>query len=221
MSSILTLQNIQRSFSQAEQVVSVLNDVNLSLEPGEIVGLVGSSGSGKSTLLHIAGLLDLPTSGAIFLKGKEVKNKHYTKMRLQNIGFVYQFHHLLPELTALENVIIPQRIAGKSWPKAQKKAQDLLEQVGLSHRLDFLPEKLSGGEKQRVAVARALANEPCLILADEPTGNLDDDTTEVVFSYMINLVRAQKAAALIATHDQVLAQRMDRVLKLHHGFLEE
>ena len=184
--------------------------------------MVGMSGSGKSTLLQICGLLDNPTSGTLEIGGHGVESlsdRERTRLRRGTVGFVYQFHHLLPEFTALENVILPQSVAGVPAVAARARARMLLDRVGLGHRLDHRPGKLSGGEKQRVAVARAIANRPALLLADEPTGNLDPETAEQVFSLFVELTREEQLSVLMATHNEALAARMDRVMRLEHGRL--
>lgn len=220
--SPLILRDIHRTFMQADQKITVLNGVNLTISPGEIVALVGPSGTGKSTLLQIAGLLEPPSAGEIILAGKiaqQLSDDVKTTLRRTHIGFVYQFHHLLPEFNALENVIIPQLINRVSPSVAHAHAHALLEKLGLAHRLTHFPKKLSGGEQQRVAIARALANNPQLLLADEPTGNLDVKTSDRVFNAMLELVRETGLSALIATHNPELAQKMDRVLCLEEGRL--
>lgn len=220
----LQLKNIHRSFVQAGQPLHVLQDVNLSLMPGEMVALVGPSGSGKSTLLHTAGLLEKAQSGEIIIEGKNCESAseaERTFVRLHSLGFVYQFHHLLPEFTAEENVMLPQMIAGVGKDQAAKRAHTLLEKVGLSHRLKHLPSELSGGEQQRVAIVRALANDPDVLLADEPTGNLDEQTATEVFAVLKDLIRHEKIAALIATHNNELAAQMDSTVSLHEGRLME
>lgn len=220
---VLDIRHLNRTFSQHGGNLTVLSDVNLSLEAGEIVALVGPSGSGKSTLLQIAGLLEPPTGGEIFIEGRSaetLKDSEKTRMRSETIGFVYQFHHLLPEFTALENVMLPQLIAGKSEKEAKERVLKLLTDLGLRERAEHRPSKLSGGEQQRVAILRALANNPRLLLADEPTGNLDEATAEVVFKELVDLVRSSKMAALIATHNPDLSRRMDRTLLLHNGIVE-
>ncbi len=192
--------------------------------PGQAVALVGPSGAGKSTLLHIAGLLESPNSGRVILNGRDcaaLSEAERTRLRRQSIGFVYQFHQLLPEFSALENVMIPQMILGKSRKEATTRARALLSGLGLSDRVDHRPAELSGGEQQRTAICRGLANEPKLLLADEPTGNLDPTTSEYVFTELIESIRAQGVAALIATHNMDLASRMDRTLKLENGRLVE
>jgi len=189
-----------------------------------VVGLIGPSGAGKSTLLQIAGLLEPPDSGRVIITGRDcarMDDSERTAMRRQALGFVYQFHHLLPELSALENVMLPQRILGRGQMEAKDRAKDLLTRLGLGARLDHRPTLLSGGEQQRVAIARALANGPAVLLADEPTGNLDPKTADLVFEELISLARQTRVAALIATHNPDLAQRMDRVVRLSDGILLE
>ncbi len=220
----LQLHNVQRSFTQGDQVLSVLNDVNLMLKEGEIVALVGHSGAGKTTLLQIAGLLELPSAGTINIGGQSCQTLddfQRTLIRRQYLGFVYQFHHLLPEFSALENVILPQLIAGKPKKQAQLFAENLLQSLKMGHRLNHRPKQLSGGEQQRVAIARALANQPKVLLADEPTGNLDNNTGEQVFQEMLTIVHQTGMSALIATHNVELANRMDRKVELKNGVLHE
>jgi lipoprotein-releasing system ATP-binding protein len=200
--------------------VTVLEGASLALAPGEVAALVAPSGAGKSTLLHIAGLLDQPTGGSVRLIGQEaggLGDGARTRLRRETVGFVYQFHHLLPEFSALENVALPQRAAGAGRAAAEARARVLLGEVGLGHRLEHRPAELSGGEQQRVAFARALANRPRLLLADEPTGNLDPETADKVFAVLLALVRGSGLAALVATHNPDLAARMDRVLRLEAG----
>jgi len=219
---ILRLEGLQRGFSQGREQLHVLNGAGLSLFKGEIVALVGPSGAGKSTLLHIAGLLEFPDKGEVFLSGAacgKLSDDKRTELRRRDIGFVYQYHHLLPEFSALENVILPQMIAGVPQAKAAARAKDLLAKLNLSGRAEHRPGQLSGGEQQRVAICRALANQPSLLLADEPTGNLDPHTAEIVFDQLIELVREQGLAALIATHNPDLARRMDRVITVKDGQL--
>jgi lipoprotein-releasing system ATP-binding protein len=219
----LSLRDIKRTFVQGDRRLEVLKGVTLDLKPGEIVALVGQSGSGKSTLLHIAGLLERPDEGDIVVDGKSAGtagDRERTVMRRQFLGFVYQYHHLLPEFSALENVVIPQMIAGKSRAEAQVRATALLKRVGLGERLAHRPAKLSGGEQQRVAIARALANNPTLLLADEPTGNLDVHTADNVFQILAQLVREEGVAAMIATHNLEIARRMDRAVTIREGVLE-
>ncbi len=213
----LAIDGLVRTYRQGRSTIEVLSGVSLRIEPGEIVALVGPSGAGKSTLLHAAGLLERPQAGTIRIMGRECANlsdHERTATRRQTIGFVYQAHHLLPEFTALENVVMPQLIAGGSKKKMREKATELLAAVSLGERVRHRPAELSGGEQQRVAVARALANDPHILLADEPTGNLDENTAEHVFSLLLDLVRRQGVAALIATHNLELARRMDRMLLL-------
>ena len=219
---VLELKGIRQSFPQAEGVLEVIRNADLTLHRGEMVALIGPSGSGKSTLLHITGMLEKPVAGEIVIAGKTMTalgDDARTAVRRDTMGFVYQHHHLLPEFSALENVIIPQMIAGKSRQEATPRAVELLTRVGLAKRLDHRPGKLSGGEQQRVAIARALANEPKLILADEPTGNLDHHTAEDVFAMLRALVHDFGVAALIATHNLEIAARMDRVVTLRDGEL--
>ncbi|MAL79713.1 MAG: ABC transporter [Sneathiella sp.] len=223
--AVLQLEKVSRIFSQGQGKLTVLEDVDLELRPGEIVALLGPSGSGKSTLLHIAGLLEPPSSGTVRIGGLDcsrARDGKRTEVRRDRIGFVYQFHHLLPEFSALENVMMPLLIAGKGKAAARTRARDLLGSMGLSERLSHRPAKLSGGEQQRVAIARALANNPQLLLADEPTGNLDEQTAEMVFSYFLKVTRDQQVAALVATHNTDLARRMDRIIQVRdHHLLEE
>jgi lipoprotein-releasing system ATP-binding protein len=221
MSETLRLAGVSKVYNPgtAGEVV-VLEGVDLALAPGEAVALVAPSGAGKSTLLHIAGLLDAPSAGEVTVAGEaagRLGDAARTRIRRDKVGFVYQFHHLLPEFSALENVAMPQRAAGVEVKAAGARARDLLERVGLGHRLGHRPAELSGGEQQRVAIVRALANAPVLLLADEPTGNLDPETSERVFGVLVELVRGAGLAALIATHNLELARRMDRVLRLDHG----
>jgi lipoprotein-releasing system ATP-binding protein len=218
----LRLQGVARTYAQGEGALEVFRNVNLALMPGELVALVGPSGAGKSSLLHMAGLLEAPSAGQVMIAGADaskLSERERTLLRRDTIGFVYQAHHLLPEFTALENVIMPQLIAGKSYKSAEIEARRLLDGLGLSQRLEHLPAQLSGGEQQRVAVARALANAPRLLLADEPTGNLDPRTAAGVFDALVTLVRSEGLAALVATHNLELAAKMDRALILHEGKL--
>ncbi|MFD2261287.1 ABC transporter ATP-binding protein [Lacibacterium aquatile] len=220
--AILQLDKVRRSYKTAEAPLEVLRGADLTLRPGEMVGLIAPSGAGKSTLLHIAGLLENPTEGKVLVGGQDcsrLDDGGRTAVRRTTIGFVYQFHQLLPEFSALENVILPQMIAGVSRSKAKVRATELLSAVGLGKRLDHRPAKLSGGEQQRVAIVRAIANQPKLLLADEPTGNLDPTTAEGVFKTLQDLVRNAGLAALIATHNLELAGRMDRVVTLKDGIL--
>jgi len=224
MSEVLRLEDITRRYREGEGQLEVFSGLSLVVKPGEIMALVGPSGAGKSSLLHIAGLLEAPTSGEIFIEGAAVSglaDSERTRIRRTSIGFVYQAHHLLPEFDALENVALPQMIAGQSRSEAAKEATRLLTVLGLGQRLTHRPSQLSGGEQQRVAIARALANKPRLLLADEPTGNLDPRTSGGVFDALIAVTRSQGVGALIATHNYELAARMDRVLQLHQGKLIE
>ncbi len=217
---LLELANLEKVFSQASETLSIFRDLSLVVEAGEIVALVGQSGAGKSTLLHIAGLLDKPSFGTVLIEGRDVtgfSDYKRTILRRHFIGFIYQFHYLLPEFSAMENVILPQMIAGKGRKEAKERAAYLLETLNLGHRLNHRPARLSGGEQQRVAIARALANEPKLILADEPTGNLDPDTSAEVFEMLLSLVKNEGTGALIATHNLDLADQMDRILELRNG----
>lgn len=218
---LLKAENLGRVYQQAGEFLTVLHDVDFEIKAGEIVALVGPSGSGKSTLLQSVGLLDRPTSGRIIIAGEDAvagnNDERRTEFRRKYIGFVYQFHYLLPEFTALENVVIPQMIAGKDREDAEIRAKELLASLKLDHRMDHRPARLSGGEQQRVAMARALANSPKLLLADEPTGNLDPETSNTVFEMLTGLVRSTGIGALIATHNMDLAERMDRILELKAG----
>lgn len=224
MSEVMRLHNITRRFREGDGELEVFSGLSLELKPGEIVALVGPSGAGKSSLLHIAGLLEAPTSGEIFVDGamtSKLSDSERTRIRRNTIGFVYQAHHLLPEFDARENVVLPQMIAGKRRADAEKEAERLLGVVGLGKRLTHRPTQLSGGEQQRVAIARALANRPRILLADEPTGNLDPRTSGGVFDALIAITRSEGLSALIATHNFELASRMDRALLLHQGRLIE
>ena len=220
--SILQLDCISHSFQQGDKKLDVLRGIDLSIESGEIVGLLGPSGSGKSTLLHIAGLLEKPHAGEVFLNGQacsEINDNARTALRLSHLGFVYQFHHLLPEFTALENIILPQMLAGKDRKIARNTAFELLSNVELVERAAHMPSELSGGEQQRVAIVRALSNSPKILLADEPTGNLDEETALKIFGVFKDTVKNSGAAALIATHNIELATKMDRTVKLQDGKL--
>ena len=222
--AVLRLEGVARTFRTGDGLLDVLRGIDLAIGPGEIVALAAPSGAGKSTLLHIAGLLEHADRGRIVVAGKEASalgDTARTELRRSTIGFVYQFHHLLPEFTARENVAMPQVIAGVSRRAAAQRAETLLGTLGLSARLNHRPARLSGGEQQRVAIARALANEPKLLLADEPTGNLDMATADVVFGELLSLVRERGVAALIATHNPDLAARMDRTLTLRDGHVVE
>jgi lipoprotein-releasing system ATP-binding protein len=223
LAPVLELSGVRRSFRQGGIELPVLNGIDLVLRPGEIVALVGPSGAGKSTMLHVAGLLERPDGGSIRVDGEEcggLSDERRTLLRRRSLGFVYQFHHLLPEFSALENVVIPQLIAGVPRGSAREKATALLSKVGLAARLSHRPARLSGGEQQRVALVRALANDPKILLADEPTGNLDHDTADGVMTTLIDTVRASGLAALIATHNLDLARRLDRVIALEGGKLK-
>jgi lipoprotein-releasing system ATP-binding protein len=218
----LSLRDIKRTFVQGDRRLEVLQGVSLDLRPGEIVALVGQSGSGKSTLLHIAGLLERPDEGDIIVDGKSAgaaNDRERTALRRRVLGFVYQYHHLLPEFSAIENVMLPQMLNGRSRGQARAHAAELLAMVQLKDRSDHRPGRLSGGEQQRVAIARAIANAPSVLLADEPTGNLDSSTADTVFRQLLSLVRDTGMAALVATHNHDLAARMDRTVTLKDGVL--
>jgi lipoprotein-releasing system ATP-binding protein len=220
---VLSLRGVVRSYPSGDRTREVLKGVDLDVFPGDMVGLIGPSGSGKSSLLHAAGLLEHPDQGQIVVEGRDCSvlgENERTKVRLHKIGFVYQFHHLLPEFSALDNVAMPLRIAGKSRGAARDRAKALLEQLGLGERLHHQPAQMSGGEQQRVAIARALANGPRVVLADEPTGNLDPATSEAVFKSLFDLCRREGVAAVVATHNMELARFMDRVYGLRDGHLE-
>jgi lipoprotein-releasing system ATP-binding protein len=223
MNEVLAVRGLRRSFTQAGVVIDVLRGIDLDVNRGEIVALLGPSGSGKSTLLQAVGLLEGGFEGSIRIQGREAASfgdPERTAMRRDTLGFVYQFHHLLPDFSALENVVIPQLVRGATRAEANARAESLLTDLGLARRLTHRPARLSGGEQQRVAVARALANRPALVLADEPTGNLDEATADIVFDEFLRLVREEAGAALVATHNERIAARMDRVLRLHEGVLE-
>jgi lipoprotein-releasing system ATP-binding protein len=220
---VLVTRDLKRSFTQGDVTIEVLRGVDLAVQPGEIVALLGPSGSGKSTLLQAVGLLEGGFEGSIRLHGEEaaeLDDEGRTRLRRELLGFVYQFHHLLPEFNAVENVVLPQLVRGADTPAAHDRAKKLLGALGLSERLDHRPSKLSGGEQQRVAVARALANKPPLVLADEPTGNLDEHTADAVLGEFLGLVRGEGSAAHVAPHNERLAARMDRVVRLHEGRLQ-
>ncbi|WP_257541331.1 ABC transporter ATP-binding protein [Sphingobium sp. CFD-1] len=224
MNDVLKVTGLTRSFTQGGVTIEVLRGVDLNVGPGEIVALLGPSGSGKSTMLQAVGLLEGGFDGSIRIGGEEaakLDNDGRTRLRRDALGFVYQFHHLLPDFNAVENVILPQVIRDAEMSVARARAESLLTSLGLGHRLEHRPSQLSGGEQQRVAVARALANQPALVLADEPTGNLDERTADVVLAEFLRLVRGEGSAALVATHNERLAQKMDRVVRLHEGRLEE
>jgi lipoprotein-releasing system ATP-binding protein len=222
-SPVLSLRGVERVYKTEAGDLPVLRGVDIDVYPGEVVGLIGPSGSGKSSLLHSAGLLERPDAGLVALDGRDcskLSERVRTRIRLGTVGFVYQFHHLLPEFTALENVAMPGMIAGRSRAEANARAEELLGELGLTARLHHQPAQMSGGEQQRVAIARALANRPQLLLADEPTGNLDPATSAAVFQSLYSLARGQGVAALIATHNMDLARYMDRVFALKDGHLE-
>ena len=221
---VLHLDAIERHFGTGHTALHILKGAQLKINTGEIVALVGPSGSGKSTLLHIAGLLEKPDSGEINIVGEacsKLGDDRRTEIRREHLGFVYQYHHLLPEFTALENIVIPQIIGGMGKSEAKERAKQLLDMLGLSDRATHRPAKLSGGEQQRVAIGRALANAPSLLLADEPTGNLDPDTANDVFNMLLSLTRQTGLTALIATHNPELAARMDRIVRVEDGHLIE
>ncbi len=224
MNDVLKVTGLTRSFTQGGVTIEVLRGVDLNVGPGEIVALLGPSGSGKSTMLQAVGLLEGGFEGSIRIEGEEaakLDNDGRTRLRRDALGFVYQFHHLLPDFNAVENVILPQVIRDVEMGVARERAESLLTSLGLGHRLEHRPSQLSGGEQQRVAVARALANRPALVLADEPTGNLDERTADVVLAEFLRLVRGEGSAALVATHNERLAEKMDRIVRLHEGRLEE
>ena len=219
---VVELKGLTRSFEQGGERIDVLRGVDLKIMPGEIVALLGPSGSGKSTLLQAVGLLEGGFGGEIVIAGNSAEKSDAnarTSLRRDHLGFVYQFHHLLPDFDARENVVLPQLVAGRPRGEAEERAEQLLTALGLGHRLTHRPSQLSGGEQQRVAVARGLANRPALVLADEPTGNLDEATSDKVLEQFLQLVRGEGSAALVATHNERLAQRMDRIVRLHEGVL--
>jgi len=221
---VLELRGVRRSFTQAGATLDVLRGAACAVRAGELVALVGPSGAGKSTLLHIAGLLEHADGGAILVRGEDaaaLDDGRRTELRRRAIGFVYQFHHLLPEFSAEENIVLPQMIGGVAKADARARARELLGLVGLANRATHRPAQLSGGEQQRVAIARALANRPSVLIADEPTGNLDHHTAEDVFAVLRDLVHTQGLGALVATHNLDLARRMDRVLEMQDGLLVE
>lgn len=219
-SALLFGQKIVKSFADAEQTVDVLQSVDVSVVPGESLAILGASGSGKSTLLHILGTLDSPSSGDVMFKDTSLFSMSKTqqaKFRNSELGFVYQFHHLLPEFSATENVAMPQLIAGKSKKRAHKRATELLERVGLSHRIGHKPHQLSGGERQRVAIARAMVNQPSIIMADEPTGNLDSESSGEIMALIADINKNDNTSFIIVTHDNALAHMLDRTLTLVNG----
>ncbi len=221
---VLFLDAVERRYHQGESILEILGGAELAVWPGQSVALIGPSGAGKSTLLHIAGLLEHPDAGEVYVDGIPTSNLsdgERTKIRRTEIGFIYQFHHLLPEFSALENVMLPQMIRGLSRQEARRRSAELLSYLGLEQRLQHRPAELSGGEQQRVAIARAVANAPRVLLADEPTGNLDPRTSEHVFGTLGQLVHASRLAAIIATHNMDLAQRMDRRVTIREGMLVE
>ncbi len=221
--AVVKLTGLTRSFEQGGERIDVLRGIDLTIEPGEIVALLGPSGSGKSTMLQAVGLLEGGFGGKIELSGidaTKLSSNGRTTLRRDHLGFVYQFHHLLPDFNALENVVLPQMVAGKTREEADLRAGELLDALGLGARKTHRPSQLSGGEQQRVAVARALANRPNLVLADEPTGNLDEKTADRVLAQFLELVRGEGSSALVATHNERLAAKMDRVFRLHEGLLE-
>lgn len=220
MSKVLQCCQLTKSYKQGDIETKVLKNLDLSVEKGELIAVVGSSGCGKSTFLHLAGALDTPSSGKVLINGIDIhqlSDKERAKFRNQHIGFIYQFHHLMMEFTAQENVAMPLMIRGEKPKQALLAAKNMLEQVGLSHRIDYRPSQLSGGERQRVAIARALVTKPSLVLADEPTGNLDSDTAEQIYQLIRSLNKTAQTSFVIVTHDLVLASRMDRQVKLVQG----
>ena len=224
MTAVLELRGVVRQYESEGGVLRVLEGADLTLNQGELVGLIGPSGSGKSTLLHTAGLLEKPEGGEVYLEGENcmaLNDAGRTRLRREKLGFVYQFHHLLPEFNARDNVAMPLMVGGMKRRKAREKAEALLAEMGLSERLKHQPGQMSGGEQQRVAIARALVNDPRLVIADEPTGNLDPATTERVFESLIRMARSEGAAVVVATHNMALTRHMDRVLTLRDGKLTE
>ena len=215
--NVLILKKISKQYNQGKAIIRVLNDLDLTVSEGELIAIIGSSGSGKSTLLHIAGLLDKPTKGQVIIPGSERKKNHF--IRLHYLGFIYQQHHLLKDFTALENVIMPRFISGTNQKEAINDAVKILDNLGLSKKLYNMPGELSGGEQQRVAIARSLVNKPKIILADEPTGNLDPKTTNEVFNLFLKVAREQNTAVIMVTHNYELAHKMDKLYKIRHGLL--
>jgi lipoprotein-releasing system ATP-binding protein len=224
MSEVLRAERLAKTYAEGNLKTHVFHDLQLHVAEGETVAILGASGAGKSTLLHLLGGLDVPTAGEVWVAGQrmsDLSDAERGKLRNKALGFVYQFHHLLPEFTALENVMLPVLLNGTHIPDARQRARELLESVGLGHRLEHKPGELSGGERQRTAVARALVNKPACVLGDEPTGNLDEKTAAHVFAQMLDLNRAQRTSLVLVTHDRSLARRLDRVLELHEGKLRE
>lgn len=222
-SSMLVLRNVKRHYTQGGHDLEILRDVNLEVNKGETVGLIGASGSGKSTLLQIIGLLDQGGEGEIFIDNQfmgSLSDQEKTKIRLNDIGFIYQFHHLLPEFTALENVYLPQLVLGMKKAEAKSRAEQLLSNLGLASRLEHKPSELSGGEQQRVAIARALVNKPRLLLADEPTGSLDEETGLKVMDEFLNLAQSEGITTVIATHNPAFAEKLERCVYLHNGLVQ-
>lgn len=222
MDKALDLIDVKKFFNQADQKIEVIKGINLQIKKGELVALTGPSGSGKTTLLQISGLLDNPSSGKVFINGidaSESDDKIRTQIRKENIGFVYQFHHLLPEFSAIENVMMPLLIQGKSRSYAKKNAEEILEEVDLKNRINHKPSELSGGQQQRVALARAIVAKPSLILADEPTGNLDSEMSVKIFNLLNILVRSHKIGCLVVTHNNELAAKTDRIISIKDGLL--
>lgn len=218
----LVLTDVHRHYGQGDKIIRVLDAANLTVRSGELVALVAPSGAGKSTLLHLSGLLESPQGGEVEIVGiptSKLNDRGRTQLRRSTVGYVYQFHHLLPEFSALENVSMPQLIAGKSQAEADKRSMELLDLLGVAPRASHRPAELSGGEQQRIAIARAAANHPKVILADEPTGNLDPETSDIVFGALADLIKNEGAAALIATHNHDLARRADRIVTLRGGLL--